>query len=541
MNTCSGRWSALCVAASEIVFMAGAARAQNILRNPGFELPSFPLYGSGLLPDQWGNINPPPFVPDTYSEDGFYGLFPFDGGNFTGIEAHGGSRFIAGRARGEGFSQLVDGFEQGIHTDSESGLRGGVRYRLSGWMLLSTGFGWTGPGTYDVHVVDINEQSTLVGSLATISQPGVWEFRSIEFVTPSPSTRMVFYPRRQTAGGSFLALDDLTLECLGVNGPVEASPTDGTGVRPGELVVLSAIPESAGPYQWRRDGVPIVGGPQASGAFIALDPLVPELFIVGATVAEAGVYTCSIENDCGVITSRGVPVSVSNFGARFVAGSLTGTGFPIPLNTSLTLVQSRSGAGSGSTGGGLASAAVQMRDEGPQTIIHVTGEAEHTLVDGFTAVGTVEEIVFEVLDPVDFTISNLSTSTNTVTQSVGSYVPATLRALPGLGTITGDAATAGHLAPGRYGLSVYVESRPQGFNDPFFFEVVADWRLTLSPEPCRQDFNGDGAVNADDLGDYINCYFPVLSCLGEADFNRDGEVNADDLGDFINLYFGPGC
>ncbi|MGD9690021.1 MAG: hypothetical protein AB7V47_09795 [Phycisphaerales bacterium] len=58
--------------------------------------------------------------------------------------------------------------------------------------------------------------------------------------------------------------------------------------------------------------------------------------------------------------------------------------------------------------------------------------------------------------------------------------------------------------------------------------------------PCPQDFNGDMIVNADDLGDYINCYFSVPPC-DQADFNQDGTTDADDLGDYINAYFGPAC
>ncbi|MGD9690556.1 MAG: hypothetical protein AB7K52_12525 [Phycisphaerales bacterium] len=53
------------------------------------------------------------------------------------------------------------------------------------------------------------------------------------------------------------------------------------------------------------------------------------------------------------------------------------------------------------------------------------------------------------------------------------------------------------------------------------------------------DFNNDGTLNPDDLGDFINAYFssppPAI-----ADFNGDGDINPDDLGDFINAYFGGG-
>ncbi|MGD9690490.1 MAG: PQQ-dependent sugar dehydrogenase [Phycisphaerales bacterium] len=63
--------------------------------------------------------------------------------------------------------------------------------------------------------------------------------------------------------------------------------------------------------------------------------------------------------------------------------------------------------------------------------------------------------------------------------------------------------------------------------------------VVLRIAPCPGDFNRDGPINADDLGDFINCYFAVPPCA-DADFNADGTVDADDLGDFINTYFG-GC
>ncbi|MGD9690160.1 MAG: hypothetical protein AB7K52_10955 [Phycisphaerales bacterium] len=56
---------------------------------------------------------------------------------------------------------------------------------------------------------------------------------------------------------------------------------------------------------------------------------------------------------------------------------------------------------------------------------------------------------------------------------------------------------------------------------------------------CAADFNMDGNLDPDDLGDYINCYFGVPPC-GQADFNNDGNVDPDDLGDYINAYF-TGC
>ncbi len=66
--------------------------------------------------------------------------------------------------------------------------------------------------------------------------------------------------------------------------------------------------------------------------------------------------------------------------------------------------------------------------------------------------------------------------------------------------------------------------------------------VTIAPPPpaCPQDYNQDGATNADDLADFITDYF-ADPAPARADYNGDGAVNADDIGDFITAYFGPGC
>ncbi|MGD9690718.1 MAG: hypothetical protein AB7K52_13625 [Phycisphaerales bacterium] len=67
---------------------------------------------------------------------------------------------------------------------------------------------------------------------------------------------------------------------------------------------------------------------------------------------------------------------------------------------------------------------------------------------------------------------------------------------------------------------------------------VANLPVPTAPPPCAADFNQDGNVDPDDLGDFVDCYFAVPACQG-ADFNADCILNADDLGDFINSFFTP--
>ncbi len=56
---------------------------------------------------------------------------------------------------------------------------------------------------------------------------------------------------------------------------------------------------------------------------------------------------------------------------------------------------------------------------------------------------------------------------------------------------------------------------------------------------CPAEFNGDNAVDPDDLADYIASFFAVPP-LPAADFNSDGVTDPDDLSDYIAAFFG-GC
>src|SRR5690349_518562 len=81
------------------------ASAQNLLRNPGFETVPGNQPGEGILPSDWQLINS---TPDTYSNDGSFGLIPGNLGNFTGVTAHAGIRWVAGwSAANEIFGQTL--------------------------------------------------------------------------------------------------------------------------------------------------------------------------------------------------------------------------------------------------------------------------------------------------------------------------------------------------------------------------------------------------------------------------------------------------
>jgi len=88
-------------------------------------------------------------------------------------------------------------------------------------------------------------------------------------------------------------------------------------------------------------------------------------------------------------------------------------------------------------------------------------------------------------------------------------------------------------APGLTSLTARVKVAPV---DGVFFNISGSFALLPT---CGADFNFDGALNPDDLADYINAFFSVPPAAG-SDLNGDGTVDPDDLADFIGAFF-AGC
>jgi hypothetical protein len=57
--------------------------------------------------------------------------------------------------------------------------------------------------------------------------------------------------------------------------------------------------------------------------------------------------------------------------------------------------------------------------------------------------------------------------------------------------------------------------------------------------PCAADFDASGAIDPDDLADFIAAFFSQPPDV-RADFDGSGTIDPDDLADFIGAYFG-GC
>ena len=136
--------------------------------------------GQGILPSDWlqlGNVSP---GADTYSNDGSYGITPGAFGNFTGIAAFDGIRWVSGgiaAAAGhlESFGQILP-----------ATLTPGVQYQLSGWLHQS--LVRNNPGAYKVLLAEDQalNGSVEVGSFApTVSVAEGWVPRSFSFTAPN--------------------------------------------------------------------------------------------------------------------------------------------------------------------------------------------------------------------------------------------------------------------------------------------------------------------------------------------------------------------
>ncbi len=97
----------------------------NLITNASFEVVPNNNTGQGILPSNWVNIPPPTPTADTYSNDGSYGVAPSAYGNFTGVTAKDGIRWVAGwsSAGQESFGQFLG-----------SSLTANTDYAMSGWL-----------------------------------------------------------------------------------------------------------------------------------------------------------------------------------------------------------------------------------------------------------------------------------------------------------------------------------------------------------------------------------------------------------------------
>ena len=165
-----------------VLATAGLAQA-NMFTNASFENVPNSDIGQGFLPSDWVNIPPPIPTADTYSNDGSYGLLPSDNGNFTGVTAKDGIRWVAGwSAEGqESFGQYL-----------ASNLSANMDYVMSGWLHQSVRYNYE--GGYEIYLTNTpgvhTEYLGFLGS--TTSLTAGWQQYSFNFTATSAMSTLNF-------------------------------------------------------------------------------------------------------------------------------------------------------------------------------------------------------------------------------------------------------------------------------------------------------------------------------------------------------------
>jgi len=255
-----------------------------------------------------------------------------------------------------------------------------------------------------------------------------------------------------------------------------------------------------------------------------------------------------VAGSVGSCAALGAPVSVS-----FTSGAVTAAGFPEPLSQQSPVSTTNRRSGGGSTGGGFggtALASVDITNSDTNTLIGITGTANHISEFGYTAAHTQQQVVFSLTEKANYSIANLSRTL--VNGNTTTFTPVTFQAITG--AIVTTSPVTGKLFPGTYRLKFGAAA---GRANVFSFSVVSewynqftatgcantviDWKLTLKA-PCIGDLNNDGFVDDTDFTRFANAY-NILGCAQPempagcpADFNDDGVVDDADFVLFVPAY-----
>jgi hypothetical protein len=194
-----------------IVFMGflSETTSTNLLRNPSFEQTPCTTpcnQDQAFMPSDWLSLN---FSPDTYSNDGSYGLYPSGFGNFTGATAQDGIRWVAG------WSLYEETFGQVLTAP----LTPGQEYTLSAYLRESVRWDLAHPGTYQIELWNSTDISSadkiIIGSFQPlIANQNAWELRRLIFIAPPEAathTVLAFRPVGSDAGPAYPGIDNLVL------------------------------------------------------------------------------------------------------------------------------------------------------------------------------------------------------------------------------------------------------------------------------------------------------------------------------------------
>lgn len=205
MNNIQGvRWTITVL----MFVLAGTVNAANLLRNNSFEDVPSGRTGQALMPSEWVTSN---VTPDTYSNDGSYGLAPNGYSNFNGVTAYDGIRWVAGWS-----SAGQERFGQTLTTN----LISGEEYTLSGYLQQAFRSDLNHSGGYEVYLTEmfnsLPSSGELLGYLgATTSYNDGWQEYSFNFTATNKMAALdfiMFAPTKAGAGEAYPGLDLVSLD-----------------------------------------------------------------------------------------------------------------------------------------------------------------------------------------------------------------------------------------------------------------------------------------------------------------------------------------
>lgn len=184
------------------VAVCSSAFSQNLIANASFEMNSGGT-GQGLLPTGWTSLNS---SPDTYTNNGSFGLAPTGFGNFTGVTAQDGIAWVAGSSGPpESFGQVL-----------ATSLIAGQEYTISGWLHQAVRSDLNNPGGYQVRLIT-STSNVLLGTLGDTTSPTAgWVQKSFSFFAPTTTgaQTLAFVPYAAASGTAYPGLDNLQLEAV---------------------------------------------------------------------------------------------------------------------------------------------------------------------------------------------------------------------------------------------------------------------------------------------------------------------------------------
>lgn len=180
----------------------------NLICNPSFETIPGTILGQGIMPSEWTVVQS---TPDTYSNDGSYGLSPSANGNFTGVTAFDGIRWVAGwSVADERFGQMLS-----------VPLIEGQTYTFSSYLIQAKRSDLDHPGGYELYLTPDATGNigagALLGNVGPTTDSNDWEFSSFTFTASGNADTLpflLFKPFGDISGGAYPGLDKVDLTAV---------------------------------------------------------------------------------------------------------------------------------------------------------------------------------------------------------------------------------------------------------------------------------------------------------------------------------------